>query len=125
MPIPEPPTLPQPTARRASPAAGGEPRRSSVGGAVRSGYRVGEDGPHVQAQLEERFHALAVDAEAKIRAANRDHLVATRVALDSLRNENVVQEAEQNPEFREKLRELLASARGALREMRRAASAAI
>lgn len=75
----------------------------------------------MQTRLDNRFNELTEDVEQKIRSANREHLLAVRVALDALRDENVVHEAEQYPEFRERLCELLPTAQSVVDETSRAA----
>jgi hypothetical protein len=78
----------------------------------------------VQIRLKTQFQALTRDAEEKIRGANMKHFLAARMALDTLRNENVVLEAERNPEFREMMREQVANAQRLLRDIAAAVSAA-
>ncbi len=65
-------------------------------------------------RLEARFVTLTIELGDKIRILNRKHLDAVRVALDTLRTENAALEAERDPQFRENLRQAVATARETL-----------
>ena len=79
---------------------------------------------HIQRKLEEQFQALTRDVERKVQDANKRHFEAVRTALDTLRNENVVLEAERNPDFRENMRKQVADAQRPLRDIAAAVHAA-
>ena len=71
----------------------------------------------IQRKLEAQFQALTRDAEEKVHIANRTHFAAVRMALDTLRNENVIREAERYPEFRERMRQQVADVQRPLRDI--------
>lgn len=79
---------------------------------------------NIQEKLEAQFQRLTRDAEEKVQEANKKHFLAIRTALDTLRNENVVLEAERNPDFRERMREQVADAQRPLRDIAAAVRAA-
>ena len=79
---------------------------------------------NIQEKLEAQFQTLTRDAEEKVQGANKKHFLAVRTALDTLRNENAVLEAERNPDFRERMREQVADAQRLLRDIAAAVRAA-
>lgn len=79
---------------------------------------------NIQERLETQFEALTRDVEEKVQNANKRHFSAVRTALDTLRNENVVLEAERNPHFRENMRKQVADAQRPLRDIAAAVHAA-
>ena len=84
--------------------------------------------PHLwnslQEKLETQFQNLTRDAKDQVHAANQRHLQAIRMALDTLRNENVVLEAERYPEFRERMRVQVVDAQRSLENIAAAVRAA-
>ena len=79
---------------------------------------------NIQEKLEAQFQTLTHHVEEKIQDANKTHFLAVRTALDILRNENAVLEAERNPDFRERMREQVADAQRVLRDIAVAVRAA-
>ena len=72
---------------------------------------------NIQEKLETQFQTLTHDVEEKVLQANSRHFLAVRTALDTLRNENVLLEAERYPEFRERMREQVAEVQRPLRDI--------
>ena len=78
----------------------------------------------IETKLEAKFQRLTRDTEEKIRNLNTQHFSAVRVALDTLRNENVVLEAERDPELRERIRVQVGDAQRLLPEINAAVDVA-
>lgn len=75
-------------------------------------------------RLETQFRLLAQNVDERIQALNLRIFQAVRADLDILRSENVLDEAEQNPEFTRNLRMEVNGAKGKLEAIRRALQAA-
>ena len=76
----------------------------------------------IEEQLANQARALVTNAEQKALAANKKHFDAVRAALDILRNENAVEEAERDPAFRERVREQVRRAQREQKEVERLSS---
>lgn len=66
------------------------------------------------------MRTLALDIENRVREVSTNHLDAVRTALDTLRTENAVLEAERDPPFRERMREQVVDAQRRVQELREA-----
>lgn len=71
----------------------------------------------IQEKLDARFQTLTSEVEENIKEANNKHFSAIRTAMDMLRSENVLQEAELNSEFREIMKKQVAAAQRTLLEI--------
>lgn len=78
----------------------------------------------IQEKLDERFQTLTGKVEEKVQEANNRHISAIRTALDMLRSENVLREAELNLEFREMMKKQVAAAQRTLLEIEEEVQAA-
>ena len=72
---------------------------------------------NIREKLDAQFQMLTRDAEEKVQEANKKHFLAVRTALDTLRNENAVLEAERDPVFRERMRKQVADVQRPLRDI--------
>lgn len=79
---------------------------------------------HILTEFESRFRDLAQTVDEKIHQADVKHFRAVRAALDILRSENVLEEAEQNPAFTRNLRQEVNAAKDKLEAVQRALQAA-
>jgi len=70
---------------------------------------------NIKAKLDERFETLTCEVGEKILLAYEAEFSAICEALDTLRNENAIREAECNAEFRERMEMQVAAAQHILR----------
>ena len=77
----------------------------------------------IEEKLRQKVESLNKSAEKNMHQANKKHFLEVRAALDTLRNENAVDEMEQYPDFKRRMQREMNNAQKVLRDIRRAVEA--